>query len=209
MNMSSFHVLQKASIVNEADEPYVDYLQRKEKIVDEREKFKAHMQAFDTAHGSWMKRRNEEEQNAVAKEIIAHKEAGQLRDCWGVVRRGLAVGENGDDCERDHFVSSRTNGLKEVVYHGNLIMELWACLSLSYDPECFYYFARAIACAVLMAQRDHEGNYILDMLLCDEKQAMQAIENLLKVGCRRFWSRVRHHACWTSEVSSSAELMEG
>eukprot|EP00918_Siedleckia_nematoides_P024832 GHVU01053626.1.p1 GENE.GHVU01053626.1~~GHVU01053626.1.p1 ORF type:complete len:205 (+),score=23.51 GHVU01053626.1:1109-1723(+) len=202
------YVLQKASISNEVDEPYEDHLKRKVKIVEEREKFKHHMKEFDKSHGCWMKRRNKEEDEAVTKEILAHKEGGQLRDCWEVVRRGLAICDSANDCERVHFISSRTNGLKEVVFHGDLVMELWACLLLSYDPECFYYFARAIACALLIAEREHEGNYILEMLLCDEKKAIHSIENLLKVGCHRFWSRVRHHACWTLEKSSSAEPKE-
>eukprot|EP00918_Siedleckia_nematoides_P028111 GHVU01060473.1.p1 GENE.GHVU01060473.1~~GHVU01060473.1.p1 ORF type:complete len:205 (+),score=22.15 GHVU01060473.1:100-714(+) len=200
--------MQKSNTANEADEPYMDYLRRKEKIQDERERFKECMHEFDVAHGSWMKRRNEEEEHAVDKEILAQKETGKLRDCWGVVRRGLAVAESGDEFEREHFISSRTNGLKEVVYHGNLVMELWACLSLSYDPECFYYFARAIACALLLAQREREGNYILEMLFSDEREAMNAIENLLKTGSRRFWCRVRHHACWDPEPSSPKELTE-
>eukprot|EP00918_Siedleckia_nematoides_P074651 GHVU01163157.1.p1 GENE.GHVU01163157.1~~GHVU01163157.1.p1 ORF type:complete len:193 (+),score=17.28 GHVU01163157.1:351-929(+) len=190
------------------DGSYMEYLQNKELISVESEKFKEHMKAFDALHGGWMRRGLEEEEGAVTKEIMAQRAPGKLRDCWGIVRRGLAIASSGDECEREHFVSARTHSLKQVVYEGNLFMELWACLSLSRDPECFYYFSRSIACALLVAQRCKEGNHILEMLICDEKQAMQAIETVLRVACNRFWSRVRYIECWSPPASSPREMVD-
>eukprot|EP00918_Siedleckia_nematoides_P001949 GHVU01004494.1.p1 GENE.GHVU01004494.1~~GHVU01004494.1.p1 ORF type:complete len:206 (-),score=24.81 GHVU01004494.1:369-986(-) len=199
------YVFQKTNHANNGGQSFPEFLRNKEAINIEREKLKERMKEFDAAHGGWMKKRNEDEEIAVAQEIMAHKSAGVLRDCWGVVRQGLSIVH---DHERHDFVSSRMNGLKECVREGNLLMELWACLLLSHEPHCFYYFPRAIACALLLPHRCQEGNYILEMLIYDEEQAMHAIEELLRVACKRFWGRVRYIACWSPPTTSPRERIE-